>query len=235
VERRSRYFQAMSLLLLTLVFVGFSRTLFLRPLFHVPPMAAGYLYVHGAVLTSWFVLFAAQTSLIAAHRTDLHRRLGIAGGILAAAVFGIAFVTVLGLPGHFKAGRLSTEGSLNFAQISGSVWTDLAALALFAAFVGAALWLRRRADVHRRLMLLGSLSIVVPAVARVIKVLSVPPMIGIAILVALPLSLLVHDWLNLHRVHRATAWGVISLYVGYFGSAWVSTTSMGHALITALE
>ncbi len=110
VEHRSRYFQTMSLVLFAFVLLGFARTLFLRPLFHVPPMAGWYLYLHGAVLTSWFAAFVAQTSLVAARRTDLHRRLEIVGAILAIAVFAIALVTVLGLPAHFKAGRLSTEG-----------------------------------------------------------------------------------------------------------------------------
>ena len=231
VEHRSRYFQAMSFVLLACVLFGFARTLFLRPLFHVPPMAASYLYLHGTLLTSWFVLLVAQTSLVAAHRPDLHRRLGIAGAILAIAVFGIALITVLGLPGHFKAGRLSSEGSLDFAAISGSVWTDFAALALFATFVAIALNLRHRSDIHRRLMLLASVAIVVPAVARL-------PTIGtvrILIILALPLSLVVHDLRGLRRVHRTTVWGVTSYFVAYLGSAWASATGIGHALITSLE
>jgi hypothetical protein len=232
VDHRSRYFQTMSLLLFAFVLLGFARTLFLRPLFHVPPIAAWYLYVHGAVLTTWFALFVAQTSLIAAHRTDLHRRLGIAGAFLAIAVFAIALITVVGLPAHFKAGRVSTEGSLDFAAVSGSVWTDFAALALFATFVATALYLRQRSDVHRRLMLLASLAIVVPAVAR----LPIPAMpVRLLILLALPLSLVVYDVWSLRRVHRTTAWGVASYFVAYLGSAWVSFTNLGHALIKFLE
>ena len=215
-EPRSRYFLSMSLVLLAFVLFGFARTLFLRPLFHVPPMATWYLYLHGAVLTTWFALFVTQTSLIAAHRTDLHRRLGIAGAFLAIAVFAIALITVLGLPAHFKAGRLSTEGSLDFAAISGSVWTDFAALVLFATFVATALYLRQRSDVHRRLMLLASLAIVVPAVAR----LPIPAMpVRLLILLALPLSLVVYDVWSLRRVHRTTVWGGASYFVAYLGSA----------------
>lgn len=232
VEHRSRYFQTMSLVLFAFVLLGFARTLFLRPLFHVPPMAGWYLYLHGAVLTSWFAAFVAQTSLVAARRTDLHRRLGIVGAILAIAVFAIALVTVLGLPAHFKTGRLSTEGSLDFAAVSGSVWTDFAALALFATFVATALYLRQRSDVHRRLMLLASLAIVVPAVVR----LPIPAMpVRLLILLALPLSLVVYDLWSLRRVHRATAWGVASYFVAYLGSAWMSFTNLGHTLIKFLE
>ena len=52
---KSKYFLGVALALLAVVAIGFSRTLFLRPFFAVPPIPF-YLFVHGFVLTSWFLL-----------------------------------------------------------------------------------------------------------------------------------------------------------------------------------
>ena len=43
--------------------------------------------LHGAFFTAWVALLVAQTALVAAHRTDIHRTLGVAGVVLAAVVF----------------------------------------------------------------------------------------------------------------------------------------------------
>ena len=44
---------------------------------------------------------------------------------------------------------------------------DLGACLAFTVFIGLALYLRRRNDVHKRLMLLGSCSILLPALGRI--------------------------------------------------------------------
>src|ERR1700682_958818 len=41
-------------------------------------------HVHGALFTGWVVLFIVQTALVATHRVAVHRRLGVAGAVLAA-------------------------------------------------------------------------------------------------------------------------------------------------------
>jgi hypothetical protein len=41
-------------------------------------------HIHGLVFTSWVLLFLAQTILVATDRTDLHRKLGAGGAVLAA-------------------------------------------------------------------------------------------------------------------------------------------------------
>ena len=42
--------------------------------------------MHGAVFTAWIALLVAQTALVAAHRTDIHRTLGVAGSCLGGRV-----------------------------------------------------------------------------------------------------------------------------------------------------
>jgi len=72
----------MALLLLVTVFVGFARTYDLAGMFHAP-LPSLIIHVHGAAFYCWILLLVMQTSLVAAGRVDIHRRLGIAGFLLA--------------------------------------------------------------------------------------------------------------------------------------------------------
>ncbi len=164
-RQADRFFLGMSIVLLAILLIGFSRTLFLRPLFQVPAIP-WYDYVHGAVMTMWFVLLVVQTSLVAAHRADLHRRLGIFGAALAIAVVTLGLTLTLQLPAHLRAsgGELTTGLPASPASARGFLWGDIEAIALFSTFVATALIMRRRSDTHKRLMLLASIAMITPAV-----------------------------------------------------------------------
>lgn len=235
---RSKYFLGFALLLLAFVLTGFGRTFFARPFFDVPPIP-WYLFAHGFVLASWFLLLVAQTALVAAHRTDLHRRLGILGGFVAVALVGMSLVAVLGFPAHVKANVLSIDETFDVNALRAIVWTDLASLLIFSTFVATALYWRRRSDVHKRLMLLASMAILGPAVSRIISLLAPPPALGVAIqtlvFVALPLTVVLHDLLATRRAHRATIVGVTASFVALFGALAIANTDVGAALIAALE
>src|SRR6266542_4810559 len=82
-KRRERLFYiGMSIAVVITVFAGFSRTYYLRPYFNSAPLMP-LLHLHGLVFSSWLLLFVTQTTLVAAHRTDIHRRLGILAGVIA--------------------------------------------------------------------------------------------------------------------------------------------------------
>src|SRR5262245_23628902 len=79
---RAGFYVGMAAFAAATVFYGFASTFYLRWMFDLPPLNL-LLLSHGVVFTSWFLLFGVQTMLVAAHRTDVHRRLGIAGALLA--------------------------------------------------------------------------------------------------------------------------------------------------------
>jgi hypothetical protein len=134
IQRRSRYFQAMSMLLLGVVLIGFGKTFFLRSLFQVPPIQ-WYVYVHALMQTAWFGLLVLQTTLVSANRTDVHRRFGVFGALLAVAVAGLSLVTVLGLPRHFSSGQLSIDVPFDLEGITNIFWNDLGSLVIFVVLV----------------------------------------------------------------------------------------------------
>jgi len=151
------------------IFAGFARSYYLKALFGTPALP-WLVHVHGFLMTSWFVLYFTQVRLVAAHRVDLHRRLGTIGAALAPLMVIVAFVVLRHAaardarnPDYVGPPPLQFMGFLFFA------------LTVFLGLVGAALLLRRRRDYHARLMLLSCLSMVGPGLAR-IPLDQVPPL-----------------------------------------------------------
>jgi hypothetical protein len=72
------FFSGMAVLMLGSVFLGFARTYYLAGMFHAP-LPSAIIHVHGAIFSSWILFLLAQTTLVASGRTDIHRRIGIAG------------------------------------------------------------------------------------------------------------------------------------------------------------
>jgi len=89
----------MAVVLFLPVAILFGPTFFLRPWSGARHPLGGpfpvHLIIHGSVLSAWFLLFIAQTWLVAAHRVDLHRRLGVIGVGLAVAVVVASSVTIV--------------------------------------------------------------------------------------------------------------------------------------------
>jgi hypothetical protein len=108
-----------------------------------------YIVVHGVVLTTWYGLVLAPTCLVAARRTDLHRRLGIITvGVALLVVPVSALVVIRAVPRLVAAGM---ERSFIRALVVG----DLSSLVFFSIFVGTAIYFRRRPDIHKRLMIVA--------------------------------------------------------------------------------
>ena len=150
----------MSLLLIAHVVIGFARTLFFRPAFDVPSIPT-YLFVHGIVLSIWFVWLLLQSALVAGHRTDLHRRAGVVGVCLAAAVIAVSLVTMLNfIPRMRQTGFDVVTESATLVRL---VISSALAVAAFTALVALAVAYRRRPPVHRRLMMFASIAIIGPA------------------------------------------------------------------------
>ncbi len=94
-QRERRFYTGMAIAFLMIVFVGFAPSYYLKPYFGTPPPLTPLLHFHGLVFSSWIVLLLVQTLLIATNRITLHRRLGIAGGLLAVLMVIVGTVTAI--------------------------------------------------------------------------------------------------------------------------------------------
>ena len=204
-RRRERlFFTGMAVAITLTVFAGFSRTYFLKSYFGAPPLIP-LLHLHGLVFTSWIVLFLVQNLLVATNRTRIHRRLGILGAVIAAlmVIVGVATALIRTRQSFVQSGDTA---ALSFLTI------PLGDLLLFSILVGAGLYFRRRADVHKRLLLLATISILAAAVARLpLEILKAGPPAFFGLTDIFIVGLLVYDLVTLRRIHRVTAWGGLAI------------------------
>lgn len=197
-RRRERWFYlAMSVAFAITVFAGFAPTYFLRPYYNTTPLMP-LLHLHGLVFTSWLVLFITQTTLVAAHRTDIHRRLGIAGGVIAVLMILIGTITAL-IRANQGATPVPGVSPLSFLVI------PLGDIFIFAVLIALGFYYRRRADVHKRLMVLGTISIITAAIARLpFEIMKAGPPAFFAFTDVFILACVIYDIITLKRVHRTT-------------------------------
>lgn len=160
---RSRFFLTLSVLLLLTLLAGFAPTLYLRTAFDAIDMPL-YLHVHGAVISTWFVVFVLQNALIAGQRPDLHRRLGMAAAFIAIGIVFAGPMATFGFVPRLPGMGLDVEMDIIF--VSWVIIGNLSSILAFAVFVGCGLYYRSKSDVHKRLMLLASVVIIGPALAR---------------------------------------------------------------------
>jgi hypothetical protein len=159
-----RFYSGAALLMLAAVFLGFSRTFFLKPWFPeaaalVPPEPF-FFYVHGVSFTAWILLMALQPLLIASRRVDLHRTLGWFGAGLAAVVIVVGTIGAL-MAARRPGGFLGvTAPPLEFLAV------PMADMALFTVFVVLAIAKRRDTQSHKRYMLLATIGLLDAAVIR---------------------------------------------------------------------
>jgi len=193
---RNRFYVAVAMVLALLVFAGFARTFYLRAWFDVPPITT-LLQLHSIAFTAWFVLFVIQARLIAAQNYRTHMQLGIAGVAIAAIVTILGFITAIM---SADAPRVRPMG-MNSQQF---VLVPLVGITFFAVFVAAAVAFRRRADLHKRFMILAMISVIGPPVARLIALTQAGDYFGpiqMAVPAGLLLWCLISDWTKYHIVH----------------------------------
>jgi hypothetical protein len=232
--RRRRFFVAMASILVVIVAVGFAPSFYLKTYFESSPSGAGrqslpiHVYAHGVVLTLWFSLFLVQTILAASRLIRLHRLVGVVGAGLAAAVFTASMLVVVRL-----AARATARG-VPSGRVALIVTGDTGLMILFALFVVAAISFRRRPEFHKRLMLLASITIVAPALARLPGAEALVPVSVVVPQLVLFAALVAYDVVSSRRVHPATGWGVALYVVVAVTSTAVGFSEFGRAFVRAL-
>lgn len=197
----------MAILAAAIIFAGFARTYYLKELFGTPSLPL-LLHIHGLLMSAWLALFITQTFLVATHRVQLHRRLGVLGAMVALAIIPVGVLTAIHA---VRLGHAPTGASpLSFLAI------PLGDIAVFGTLVAAALYYRRRPDLHKRLMLVATITILPPGIARwpVTFVAHVPLMFfGLTDLVLI--GCVLYDWAKTRRLHPAFLWGGLLLLASH--------------------
>ena len=210
-RRRERlFYTGLAIAFVFITFAGFARSYYLKPYFGTPPAMTPLLHLHGLVFSAWIALLLAQTALVAARRTPLHRRLGWLGAGLAALMILVGTFTAV-VRAKIVEVPPGSPSPLVFLTI------PLGDMLVFALLVGAGFYYRRRADVHKRLMLLATIAILPAAVARLpfAFIQQFGPLAFFGLPDLFVLVLLAYDLLTRGRPHRATVLGGLLLVVSH--------------------
>ena len=182
--------------------------------------------LHGALFTAWVVLFIVQTALIASHRTHVHRRLGVAGAVLAAAI--VVVGARAAIASAARGGAPPGVDPLGFLCI------PMFDMLLFATFVGAALWRRRGRETHKRLMLVAYISLMAAPIARFPGLIAYGPLAFFGLAFMFLLMGIIYDAASRRRVHPAYIWGGVVLVLSVPVRLMVSGTAAWNAIAVFL-
>jgi hypothetical protein len=217
------FYTGMALAAIVAVFIGFSRTYYLRSRFQDGPLPF-YLQAHGAAFSAWMMFFLTQTSLVAAGRTDVHRRLGWAGAALA------AFMVMVALTAAVVSGRRNFAAGFESESLT-FLTTPVFSMVVFLALVATAVYHRRAPETHKRLMLLATISILDAATARwpiAIVQTSSWAYYGFADLFIA--AAIVYDVISRRRIHPAYIWGSLVIVVSQYLRDVIGQTDAWHSI-----
>jgi uncharacterized membrane protein YozB (DUF420 family) len=204
-----RFYTTMAMAMLVVVYVGFARSFFLRPLF--PDVSAPHepiFYVHGAFFSAWMVLLVAQALLIGVRRADVHRKLGLVGVALAAGM------VVLGLLGSLIAANRPTGFNGVTVPPLQFLVVPFFDLVFFAIFFSLAVARRGDPQAHKRLVLLATIAMLGAAFARWPYLWQNPnPFVFYGLADLFIVALAVWDFRTRGGLHPVTRWGGLALIV----------------------
>jgi hypothetical protein len=226
--RDRMFYGGMAVVMALTVFAGFASTYYLR-LFTGGPTATltggpftRLVHTHAVLFTAWVVFFLVQTALVASRRVAVHRRLGVAGAMLAAAMVAVGFSLAVATAARGAA----PPGADPLAFLAVPVFDMI----LFSTFVTLALARRRDKEAHKRLMLLAYISLITAAIARLPGVLPLGPPVFFGLTLVFIVAACVYDFLSRRRIHPVYLWGGALIVISVPARLFLSTTQVWRTL-----
>lgn len=161
-----RYFYSVAaIVMLGLAIIGFRHFYFHgqsypgRP---ITPSIRALLIIHGIAMSVWLILSISQPLLIATRRRKVHMAFGRIGAVVA------SVIVVLGLVVATKSTAVAipdeTFGGLTPKQFMALPY---ASILTFGVLVAIGVWYRKRPDIHKPMIFLGTLSAMSAALDRI--------------------------------------------------------------------
>lgn len=189
-------------------FLGFTPTYF-SPLLRGAFTAHPIVHIHGLVFFSWTLFFTYQSWLVASGRPTRHREVGLIGISLATAMSFLGLLVAIS-----SANRAAAAGQIEAAK--DFMIVPVTGIATFAILFACAIYYLRKIEIHKRLMLIATASILDAAVARWFLTFLAPPLppgvtvavppVGVALPPAFIVDLIivagmVYDWRTRGKPH----------------------------------
>ena len=198
-----RLYIGLALLAVAIAAVGFWPTYF-GPLVAGAAEKTAIVHLHAVVYVGWLAIFVTQTVLAATGRIAAHMKLGrfaIGYGVLLIAVGLLTAFARFAL--RVRAGEAADAQ----AQLLGPLLDML----VFAPFFAAALYYRRKPELHKRLMVVATTSLLIAAVGRM-QFLGEPRALWVQVIWTAPILLaMAHDFWRQRRIHPVYVVGLVAL------------------------
>jgi uncharacterized membrane protein YozB (DUF420 family) len=159
---------------------------------------------HAVLMSAWLILYLIQTMLAANGGIGLHKRLGVAGAVVAAAAVATGFAATVAMVqrGFDLSGDLSRPP--NDSALDAAIF-QFSNLAIFSILVGAALALRRRRHIHKRLMAFAVIETLMAApLGHLVGHFGLPVLTFVLWGLGVLGAFLAHDIRTVKRVHPVT-------------------------------
>jgi len=232
--RRSYFYLVLPVLMVAMALIGFWPQYYGR-LLAGTALDRGpshfLVHVHSSMFIGWLVILFVQAMLVRAGRADLHRRVG---PLFAVYGYGAAAIGVVaGL--QLAAWRVTRGGALDDAAVF--VAAPLLDMMMFAGFQTAAIIYRRRAEVHKALMIFAAYSFAFIGLVRYLA--RIPGALenialGTLLLVAPILACIGWQYATRRRVHAVWFFGLAAFTIRLLVE-WLATLPpwlpIGRALI----
>jgi hypothetical protein len=210
------FYFLMSLLIAAVVVYGFSHTVS-KNLIHPTIPRPFVLYLHAVVFPGWVVFFILQTTLVRTGNVRWHRRMGQFGAALG------AVVAVLGIWTAVTMERFNMV-QLHRPRAPSTLLVAFYDIVSFAIPFALALYLRKKPEVHRRLMLIATCALTAAAFSRM-PFLWVPDWVPYRALVSGGVDLLIflgiaRDLIVSRRVHRVYIYALPAFIVSQIAVAY---------------
>ena len=225
-----RFFTGMAIAMLLVAYVGFARSFFFCFVFpEWPSPSEPIFYVHGVFFSAWCVLLVLQAILVGVGRTDVHRKVGILGVVIALGM------VILGVAGAL----IAANRPIGFHRVPVPplqfLIVPLVDMAFFGAFVGLGVANRTNPQSHKRWMMLATVTLLAAAFARWPYVWKLGnPFVYFGLADLFIVALAIWDFRTRGNLHPVTRWGGLALIVSLPARLALSGTAAWLAFATWL-
>ena len=218
------FFSGMAVLLLGSVFLGFAHTYYLAGMFHAP-LPSMIVHFHGAIFSSWILFLLVQTTLVASGRTGVHRRIGIAGFLLA------SLMVVVGV--WAATNSLGRSGGPPGIDAKTFYIIPITDMLIFGVLVFFAYRARFDSAAHKRIIIIATVALMIAAIARwPLPLVQHNPLTAALLSYVFLLMIMAYDLWSTHKIHRATIWASVFLIFVQQIRFPIGQTAAWHAFAT---
>jgi len=229
----TRFYLIITILMLVMVFLGFAHSFFLRPFIDQPFFLKELpfmVYLHGGVMTLWYVMMVVQSALVKVKKVKLHMTMGWGLVAIASLVIISGLIVNAGVFPRWLAIGFLDPANEGMMMMAAGFWTyDQTALVPFGLMVAIAVYQRKNLVIHRSMMLGAAMVLMNPAIFRMTGWLFPNFVLPSATLIylLLPISLLAHDWVRYKRFPVYPFFVLMAVFILAFLMVWLPSTDFG--------